>query len=295
MRQSPGDPRSATAKAVALRKVPAPIPGWLQKMASRRPDRGAGRVRVVGMRLTVLGACGAWPEPGQACSGFLVEQDGFRLVVDLGYATVPRLLELLDAAQVDAVVISHGHPDHCADLNPLLRARAMRDDPAPPLPVYAPAGALDAVLRLDQGQTLAGSYQVHDLASGASLEIGPLRVQTRQLPHWLPNLGVRLAAEGRTLAYTGDTGPSQEVVRLAAGADLLLAEATYLDPAPRDAARCLSTASVAGRQAAQAEAGRLLLTHLWPGADRCAYLQAASAEYPCEVDLATPGLRTDLG
>jgi ribonuclease BN (tRNA processing enzyme) len=103
------------------------------------------------MRLTVLGACGAWPEPGQARSGFLVEQDGFRLVVDLGYATVPRLLELLDAAQVDAVVISHGHPDHCADLNPLLRARATRDDPAP-LPVYAPAGALDAVLRLDQGR-----------------------------------------------------------------------------------------------------------------------------------------------
>ena len=74
------------------------------------------------MRLTVLGACGAWPEAGQACSGYLVEQDGFRLLVDLGYATVPRLLERVTEEQVDAVFISHGHPDHCADLNPLLRA-----------------------------------------------------------------------------------------------------------------------------------------------------------------------------
>jgi ribonuclease BN (tRNA processing enzyme) len=81
------------------------------------------------MRLTVLGACGAWPEAGQACSGYLVEHDDFRLVVDLGYATMPRLLERVAADRVDAVVISHGHPDHCADLSPLLRARALRDDP----------------------------------------------------------------------------------------------------------------------------------------------------------------------
>ena len=68
------------------------------------------------MRLTVLGGCGAWPAAGQACSGYLLEQDGFRLLVDPGYAIVPRLLELIDAAEVDAVLVSHGHPDHRADL-----------------------------------------------------------------------------------------------------------------------------------------------------------------------------------
>ena len=78
---------------------------------------------LAGMRLTVLGGCGAWPDAGQACSGYLVEHDGFRLLLDLGYATVPRLLERVPADQVDAVFISHRHPDHCADLNPLLRAR----------------------------------------------------------------------------------------------------------------------------------------------------------------------------
>ena len=101
------------------------------------------------MRLTVLGGCGAWPEPGQACSGFLLEHDGFRLLIDAGYATLPRLLQLVRPGLVDAVLISHGHPDHCADLNPLLRARVLGESGLPPLPLYAPAGALDKVLALD--------------------------------------------------------------------------------------------------------------------------------------------------
>jgi len=67
------------------------------------------------MRLTVLGSCGAWPEAGQACSGYLVEHDGFRLLVDVGYAVVPRLLRRVGAAEVDAVLISHGHPDLLAE------------------------------------------------------------------------------------------------------------------------------------------------------------------------------------
>jgi ribonuclease BN (tRNA processing enzyme) len=246
------------------------------------------------MRLTVLGSCGAWPEPGQACSGFLIEHDGFRLVIDLGYATMPRLLGYVEAGQVDAVYISHGHPDHCADLNPLLRARALGDDHPPPLAVYAPAGALHAVLALDRHQMLAGSYHVHSLAGGASLEIGPFRAETRLLPHWLPNLGLRLSADGLVLAYTGDTGPSEEVVQLASGADLLLAEATYLDAVPGESKPFISSATVAARQAAVAGAGRLLLTHLWPGSDHRAALAAAGAVYPGDLGVATAGLTLDL-
>ncbi|MGI8529928.1 MAG: MBL fold metallo-hydrolase [Geodermatophilaceae bacterium] len=79
----------------------------------------------------------------------MIEEAGSRLLVDPGYAIVPRLLEVLPAADVDAVFVSHGHPDHCADLNPLLRARHLCEDSPPPLPVYALPGALDAVLTLD--------------------------------------------------------------------------------------------------------------------------------------------------
>src|ERR671919_301327 len=102
------------------------------------------------MRFTVLGGCGAWPAAGQACSGYVIEHEGFTALVDPGYATLPRLLERMGAADVDAVLVTHGHPDHCADLNPLLRARALQDDPPAALPVFALPGALDAVLALDR-------------------------------------------------------------------------------------------------------------------------------------------------
>jgi ribonuclease BN (tRNA processing enzyme) len=246
------------------------------------------------MRLTVLGGCGAWPEAGQACSGYLVEQDGFRLLVDLGYATVPRLLELVTADQVDAVFISHGHPDHCADLSPLLRARALADDPPAPLPVYALPGALDAVLALDRPGMLAGAYVLREFSAGSRLDIGPFRAVTRLLPHWLPNAGLRLTAGGKVLVYTGDSGPCPEVAELARRADLLLAEATYVDHVPEDSRAYLSSARHAGRQAAQAGARRLLLTHLLPGTDHAAALAAAGAEYDGDIGVATGGLHLDL-
>src|SRR6187455_3425458 len=102
------------------------------------------------MRLTVLGGSGGFPGAGGACSGYLIEHDGFRLLVDPGYAIVPRLLEIMPADTIDAVLVSHGHPDHVADLNPLLRARWMQVDEAPRLPAYSLPDALGPVLALDQ-------------------------------------------------------------------------------------------------------------------------------------------------
>ncbi|MDP9794320.1 ribonuclease BN (tRNA processing enzyme) [Catenuloplanes nepalensis] len=246
------------------------------------------------MRLSVLGACGAWPRAGDACSGFLVEQDGFRLLLDAGYATLPRLLERISAEEVDAAFISHGHPDHCADLNPLLRARALGGHDPAPLPVFAPPGALDAVLALDRPGMLDDAYVLHELEPGACFEIGPFRAETRLLPHWVPNAGVRLSAAGRTLAYTGDSGPSEEIAALARDADVLLAEASYVDDVPEDSRHHLSSARTAARQAARAGVARLLLTHLMPGTSPTAALAAASTEFTGPVDLAAAGLTLDL-
>jgi ribonuclease BN (tRNA processing enzyme) len=247
------------------------------------------------VRLTVLGACGAWPEAGQACSGYLVEHDGFRLLIDAGYAIMPRLLERIAVGQLDAVFISHGHPDHCADLNPLLRARALSDDPPPPLPVYALPGALDAVLALDRPGMLTAAYTLHEFSAGSRLGIGPFDALTHLLPHWVPNAGVRVAAGGQVLAYTGDSGPDPAIAGLARGADLLLAEATYPGSVPPDAQAYLSSAAQAGRQAARAGAGHLALTHLWPGTDHHAARRAAATEYHGQISVATAGLSLDLG
>jgi ribonuclease BN (tRNA processing enzyme) len=225
-----------------------------------------------------------------ACSGYLVEHDGFRVLIDPGYATFPRLLEHCDATAVDAVLVSHGHPDHCADLNPLLRARALGDCPAPRLPVHAPPGALSAVLALDRPETLDGAFELREFVPGSAFGAGPFSVRSWLLPHWMPNAGLRLQATGTSLAYTGDTGPSPDLPVLARDADLLIAEASYPERVPDDSAPYLSSARQAGRVAAAASAGRLVLTHLMPGTDPGAAMNAAAAGYDGDITVAVPGL-----
>ncbi|GAA4625409.1 MBL fold metallo-hydrolase [Actinoallomurus vinaceus] len=246
------------------------------------------------MKITVLGGCGAWPTAGAACSGFLVEHDGHRLLLDLGYATVPELLRHVTADQVDAVLISHGHPDHCADLNPLLRARALAAEPAPALPVYALPGALDAVLALDRPGMLDHALALREFSAGDRLSVGPFTVDTRLLPHWVPNAGMRVAAGGRILAYTGDTGPSPDVVELARDADLLIADATYPEIVPPEDAAFLTSARQAARQAAGAGAARLMLTHLWPGTPPETAREAARKEFAGPITVAANDIGLSL-
>jgi ribonuclease BN (tRNA processing enzyme) len=240
------------------------------------------------MRLTVLGGCAAWPEAGGACSGYLVEVAGYHLLID-GYATLPRLLSLVGAEEIDAVVVTHGHPDHCADLHPLLRARHLRETSAPRLPVYSMLGALDAVLSLDRPAMLSGAYTLHEFEAGDSFEVGPFSFETMLLPHWVPNAGLRVFSAGTTLAFTGDSGPSGEIVRLARAVDLLLAESTYIDHVPAGDADYLSSARDSGRRAAEACVARVVLTHLWPGTYPEAARKAAGA-FQGPIDVARGGV-----
>ncbi len=138
--------------------------------------------------------------------------------------------EYVDAGQIDAVLVTHAHPDHCADLSPLLRARALRPDPPAPLPCYSLPGALDAVLALD-ARIIARTRPaaVNEFSAGDRFPVGPFIVDTRALPHTLPNAGFRLSVDGSVLAYTGDNGPDPAVVEFADGADLFIAEATYVE------------------------------------------------------------------
>ena len=239
--------------------------------------------------LAVLGTCGGWPEAGRAGSGFLLEADGFRVVLDLGYATVPRLLERCAAAEIGAVVVTHAHPDHCADLSALCRALYFGERPDGRVPLYCPPGVLERVQAMEPTEDLREVFDPHPLPG--SHDVGPFRLEGHPLPHHVPHAGVRLTAPGLTVAYSGDAGPAPVLAELAAGADVLVAGAT-LQGADEDP--FLLSAAQAGEWGARAGVGRLLLSHFWPGADRARSVAEAGAVYSGEILAASEGMTLTL-
>ncbi|HYQ67450.1 MBL fold metallo-hydrolase [Actinophytocola sp.] len=241
------------------------------------------------MRITVLGSCAAWPEPGRACAGFLVEHAGFRVVLDLGFGTLPRLLALCPNGAVDAVVITHAHSDHCVDLNGLLRVRHYGELSFDRIPLLCAPGVASLVDGLEPSPRLTELFDVVELPG--THKVGPFEVLGLALPHHVPNVGVRLTTtRHRTMAYTGDTGPSPALAELGRRADLYIMDAT-LQGEPEEH---LLSAEAAGHWAREADARRLMLTHFWPGNDRGVSLRQAATTYAGEILAAEEGLVVEL-
>jgi ribonuclease BN (tRNA processing enzyme) len=247
--------------------------------------------------VTLLGSTGAWPEAGRACSGFLVRSRGFHLVMDLGYGTLANLERHLPPSQVDAVIVTHAHPDHYLDLHPLFRARHFTRPAPPALPLHAPRGVLDRIAQLEEPEdveSFRASFAYRELTPGESLRVGPFHVETKLLPHYVPDAGLRLETDGRSVAYTGDTGPTDDLVRLAEGADLFIAEASNRGDPARFHPRYHLRARDAGEYAARADARQMLLTHFWPGTERSLALSEAGREFEGTVTLADEHLELTL-
>jgi len=254
----------------------------------------------VSSRLVVLGSCGAWPEAGRACSGYVLEHSGFRVVIDLGYGTLTRLLSLLGSSAadgIDAVIVSHKHPDHMLDLYGLFRARWF-GRPSAAIPLYAPEGVIERLKGLEEDDASAVD-QVLDWRPlpAEAYELGPFWLESRSLPHWVPNAGVRLSADGLTVAYTGDTGPDIGLADLGRNSDLYIIEAsdTYQqEPSKPIGPQMHLTARQAGEAAVEAGSHRLLLTHFWPDNDRELSCTSAREVYRGEVLVASEGLEIVL-
>ena len=246
------------------------------------------------MRLTVIGCSGSAPGPSSAASCYLVEHDGYTLVLDMGNGAFGSLLALADPARVDAVFLSHLHADHCLDVAPfIVWWRYSGQGRSTPLPLYGPVGA-DRRLALaydEDADPIDDVFDVMAIGPGA-WQLGPFSVTTARTAHPVECYAIRLSAGGRSLVYTGDTGPCDDVVRLATGADVLLAEAAHPEVDGLPPALHL-TGREAGEHAAAAGVGRLLLTHIPAWVDPAVQLAAARDVFPA-ADLVAPGAGYDL-
>ncbi|MGH3625213.1 MAG: MBL fold metallo-hydrolase, partial [Sciscionella sp.] len=241
------------------------------------------------MLLTILGCSGSVPGPDAPASGYLLEADGFRLAVDFGNGTFAALSAIIDPFLLDAVLLSHLHADHCADLTALGVLR--RYHPAPlvgrndrALPVYAPVeapgrfiGAYAVSEEERRSMDLSDVFAFHAVRQGTQ-RIGPFDVRSVPVDHPCDAYGFRISYDGVVLAYTGDTGPCPGLDELVASADAVLAEASWTHAPDRPPGLHLS-GTQAGTAAARGGAGRLLVTHVPPWSDSAAILEEAHTAF----------------
>ncbi len=248
------------------------------------------------MELIVLGSCGTWPAAGGATSGFLLRHDGFDLWMDAGSGTLARLQSYVPLADIDASLISHGHPDHFLDLYPAYYARHYYEQGASRLPVHAPDDffeRFEQVVSEESRDTVRQTYSFEAVDPGVPFELGPFRVLPFEMEHiGVRALGYRIETDGAVLAYSGDTGPCEAAVELARDADVFLCEATW--QSHDRLAPFHMSAEQAGTHATRAGARRLLLTHILPIHDRARSREEAATTFDGPVEVAVEGQRHEI-
>jgi ribonuclease BN (tRNA processing enzyme) len=233
----------------------------------------------VALTLTVLGCSGSYPGPGGAASGYLLRGGGVTVWLDAGSGTLANLQRHVGLGDVDAVVLTHEHPDHMSDIEGFRVACAYVVERTG-VPVYAPAGVLE---RLSAEPEPAFAWRT--VTDGDAVEVGGLSLRFSRTDHPPETLAVRVDGEGRSLGYTADTGPAWSMAdAFGDGVDLALSEATYL--ADREGTAGHLSGRQAGELARVAGARRLVLTHLWPVLDPDAVRAEAEGAYGGSVDLA---------
>jgi ribonuclease BN (tRNA processing enzyme) len=252
------------------------------------------------VKLTIIGCSGSFAGPESAASCYLVEADdaqgrAWRVLLDMGSGALGALQRYAAPESVDGVFFSHLHPDHCLDLCGYYVLRKYHPAGAlPPIPVWGPAGVAERMSRaydLPEQHGMTGEFDFHEY--DGPVEVGPFRVDPVRVAHPVPAYGLRVNAGGRTLAYTGDTGPCDALDVLAAGSDLLLAEASFRQGAdnPRD---LHLTGRDAGDVAARNGVPRLVITHVPPWYDIAERVAEAVQVYDGTVTAAVTGATYDV-
>ncbi|WP_435745635.1 MBL fold metallo-hydrolase [Nocardioides sp. SYSU DS0663] len=256
------------------------------------------------MRLTVVGCSGSYPGPRSPASCYLLEaehDDGsglrtWRVLLDLGSGALGPLHDVVDPLAIDAVLLSHLHADHCLDLcgYHVLR-RYHPSGHQPRIPVWGPEGTADRMARAYDLPLDTGMHEEFDFRVwGGPVRVGPFEVEPVPVDHPVPAFGLRVAADGAVLAYSGDTGPCAGLDRVAADADLFLAEASF-EACRENPPNLHLTGADCGDTATRVRARRLVLTHVPPWHDPEVVLAEARTVYDGPLELARPGAVYELG
>lgn len=247
------------------------------------------------MKMTVVGCSGSFAGPESSASCYLLEGDHegrtWRVLLDLGSGALGSLQRHVDPRTIDAVLFSHLHPDHYADISGLyVMWRYHPEGPLAPIPVWGPKGVAKQSaraygLRREPGMSAEFTFNEYD---DQPIRLGPFSIKVERVAHPVIAYGMRVESEGHVLVYSGDTGPCQELVDLAKGADLLVAESAFVEGCENPVNLHL-TGRQAGAAAAEAGVGRLVLTHIPPWHDPEVCLAEAREAFTGPSELAVPG------
>jgi ribonuclease BN (tRNA processing enzyme) len=258
------------------------------------------------VELRVLGKSPAWQDAGGACSGYLVQAAGARVLLDCGNGVFGKLRAVMDYAEVDAVVVSHLHADHILDLVPFASGLiyAPRHQPVPvdgwpgtdhpPHPrLIAPPGAGEAFRRLCAAsgmreEHIETGFALEEYDGGDVVTVGDIAVRFQAVPHFVPTHALDVSADGARITYSADSSPSDALCEFARDTDLLLIEATLPRP-ERDGPRGHLTPAEAGDHGRRAGARRLVLTHISDELDAERALREAAAAFGGPVEVAREG------
>jgi len=246
----------------------------------------------VGVTVTILGCSGSYPAAGEACSGYLVQTPSTNVVVDLGPGCLANLQRHIALTDLDAVVLSHSHPDHWVDLTGLRTALRYRFG-VEALPVFGTRETHQLASSLTS--SLDPTFDWHETVDGSEFAVDSLRFRTSATEHYVETLAVRIddTVSGRSVGYSADTGPGWTLRELGEGIDLVLCESTYPTDEEADGVLHLSAAQ-AGAMAKAADVRRLVLTHLFPDTDPEAHRRAGTASFGRPADVARTHERYDL-
>ena len=244
----------------------------------------------MGLTVTVLGCDGSYAGAGGACSGYLLSAGDTQVWLDCGPGTLANLQQHIDLHDLTAIVVSHSHPDHWAELPVAHNALGYYFDRRS-VPLYGTTDTRER-LRAAKGGRIDEVFDWHTITDGSTFEVGELEATCAVTDHPVETLAMRVRANGACLGYTADTGSAWSVSTLGSDIDLLLCEATF----PEDEAGRFPhlTASEAGTAAREAGVARLVLTHLLPGSDHDLAHDHAATAYGGDVEIATTHARFEL-